>query len=221
MPVLWLVYVILLFIQNGETALHAAALFGHLKVVSQLLGAGVPPSLKNKVQYSGMVSHTVDQHLFHRKHQTEVNLFIHTHVHACTHAGSTHTHRGMHAQTQTYKRAYVGLCVYPGLFLRRCSAINNQLLYIHKARAHNYRQIFAKKFPLWNSEVHCSRMQWDDCTCNNCSNGQFSTVTEVAVLCPRVLYTGVISKAVQLEESLAMIAQCHCSKPPSLGVVLI
>ena len=35
--------------QNGETPLHAAALFGHLKVVSQLLGAGVPPEVKNKV----------------------------------------------------------------------------------------------------------------------------------------------------------------------------
>lgn len=161
MPVLWLVYVILLFVQNGETALHAAALFGHLKVVSQLLGAGVPPSLKNKVQYSGMVSCTVDQHLFHRRHQTEVNLLMHTHVHACTHAGrqAVRAHTGMHAQTQTYKHAYVGLCVCPGLFVRRCSAINNQLLYIHTAHAHNYRQIFAKKFPLWNSEVPCSRMQ--------------------------------------------------------------
>ena len=37
--------------QNGETALHAGALFGHLKVVSQLLGAGVPPEIKNKVHF--------------------------------------------------------------------------------------------------------------------------------------------------------------------------
>jgi ankyrin repeat protein len=37
------------FLQNGESALHAASLFGHLKIVKELVGAGAKASLKNKV----------------------------------------------------------------------------------------------------------------------------------------------------------------------------
>ena len=37
--------------QNGESALHAASLFGHLKVVKQLVTAGADVHLQNKVQY--------------------------------------------------------------------------------------------------------------------------------------------------------------------------
>lgn len=36
-------------IQNGESALHAASLFGHLKVVKELVQAGAKVDLKNKV----------------------------------------------------------------------------------------------------------------------------------------------------------------------------
>lgn len=35
--------------QNGESALHAASLFGHLKVVKELVKAGAKVDLKNKV----------------------------------------------------------------------------------------------------------------------------------------------------------------------------
>ena len=35
--------------QNGESALHAASLFGHLKVVKELVQAGANVDLKNKV----------------------------------------------------------------------------------------------------------------------------------------------------------------------------
>ena len=35
--------------QNGETALHAAALFGHMKVVKELARAGADPKIINKV----------------------------------------------------------------------------------------------------------------------------------------------------------------------------
>lgn len=34
--------------QNGESALHAACLFGHLPVAKALLGAGASPRLLNK-----------------------------------------------------------------------------------------------------------------------------------------------------------------------------
>jgi len=37
--------------QNGESALHAASLFGHLKVVKELVQAGAKVDLKNKVCY--------------------------------------------------------------------------------------------------------------------------------------------------------------------------
>ncbi len=39
----------LILLQNGETALHAAALFGHAKVVRLLVGAGASTAVKNKV----------------------------------------------------------------------------------------------------------------------------------------------------------------------------
>merc|ERR1719471_351638 len=35
-------------LKNGETVLHAAALFGHLKVVRVLLNSGVDRNIKNK-----------------------------------------------------------------------------------------------------------------------------------------------------------------------------
>jgi ankyrin repeat protein len=34
--------------QNGESALHAAALFGNLPVIKQLIAAGCDPSIKNQ-----------------------------------------------------------------------------------------------------------------------------------------------------------------------------
>ena len=37
------------FVQNGESALHAAALFGHTKIVKELVEAGTKTDLKNKV----------------------------------------------------------------------------------------------------------------------------------------------------------------------------
>lgn len=43
------VIVLMLFLQNGETPLHAAALFGHLKIVKILLLKGANPYTKNKV----------------------------------------------------------------------------------------------------------------------------------------------------------------------------
>lgn len=36
-------------LQNGESALHAASLFGHLKIVKELIQAGAKADLKNKV----------------------------------------------------------------------------------------------------------------------------------------------------------------------------
>lgn len=36
------------FPQNGESALHAAALFGHLPIVKQLVAAGADITLKNQ-----------------------------------------------------------------------------------------------------------------------------------------------------------------------------
>ncbi len=39
-------------VQNGESALHAAALFGHAKVVKELAQAGADPQLKNKVMFT-------------------------------------------------------------------------------------------------------------------------------------------------------------------------
>jgi len=35
--------------QNGESALHAACLFGHLKVAKELVQSGAQVDLKNKV----------------------------------------------------------------------------------------------------------------------------------------------------------------------------
>jgi len=35
--------------QNGESVLHAASLFGHLKVAKELVQAGAKVDLKNKV----------------------------------------------------------------------------------------------------------------------------------------------------------------------------
>ena len=35
--------------QNGETPLHAAALFGHAKVARELIDNGAQPDMKNKV----------------------------------------------------------------------------------------------------------------------------------------------------------------------------
>jgi len=40
-----------LHLQNGESALHAAALFGHTKVVKELIQAGAKVDLKNKVSF--------------------------------------------------------------------------------------------------------------------------------------------------------------------------
>ena len=37
--------------QNGETVLHAAALFGHLKAVRLLLQSGIKADVKNAVNY--------------------------------------------------------------------------------------------------------------------------------------------------------------------------
>jgi ankyrin repeat protein len=34
--------------QNGESALHAAALFGHISIVKQLISAGADPRLRNQ-----------------------------------------------------------------------------------------------------------------------------------------------------------------------------
>jgi ankyrin repeat protein len=34
--------------QNGESALHAAALFGHVAIVKQLMSAGADPRLRNQ-----------------------------------------------------------------------------------------------------------------------------------------------------------------------------
>lgn len=52
---------ILTLLQNGETALHAAALFGHMKVIKLLLSYGVDIALKNKVSYmvSNYILHAV------------------------------------------------------------------------------------------------------------------------------------------------------------------
>ncbi|KXJ79839.1 hypothetical protein RP20_CCG027890 [Aedes albopictus] len=61
-------------IPNGETALHAAALFGHLPIVKQLVAAGADVSLKNQ---EGMTPlqiarqqkyHSVYQYLKDREH---------------------------------------------------------------------------------------------------------------------------------------------------------
>lgn len=40
--------IFLIFLQNGESALHAAALFGHVPIVKQLIGAGADPALCNQ-----------------------------------------------------------------------------------------------------------------------------------------------------------------------------
>lgn len=40
-------YVVFVVSQNGESALHAAALFGHLSVCKQLVSAGADPQLRN------------------------------------------------------------------------------------------------------------------------------------------------------------------------------
>jgi len=34
--------------QNGDSGLHAAALFGHVPVVKQLISAGADPTLRNQ-----------------------------------------------------------------------------------------------------------------------------------------------------------------------------
>jgi ankyrin repeat protein len=39
-------------LQNGESALHAASLFGHLKVVKELIQSGAKVDLKNKDGYT-------------------------------------------------------------------------------------------------------------------------------------------------------------------------
>lgn len=41
-------YIICFVLQNGETALHAAAMFGHLPVVKQLIAAGSDIHWKNQ-----------------------------------------------------------------------------------------------------------------------------------------------------------------------------
>jgi len=38
----------ILAFQNGESALHASALFGHLNIVKKLIESGADPHLKNK-----------------------------------------------------------------------------------------------------------------------------------------------------------------------------
>lgn len=40
--------------QNGETALHAAAMFGHLDVVKQLVAAGSDTTWKNQNGYTAL-----------------------------------------------------------------------------------------------------------------------------------------------------------------------
>ncbi|XP_052120859.1 ankyrin repeat domain-containing protein 29 [Frankliniella occidentalis] len=56
---------------NGESALHAAALFGHLAVVRKLLAAGSDPSLRNQ---EGM---TAAQLAADNKHRAVVDLLTH------------------------------------------------------------------------------------------------------------------------------------------------
>ena len=36
-------------LQNGETALHACALFGHFSILKKLIESGADPHIKNKV----------------------------------------------------------------------------------------------------------------------------------------------------------------------------
>ncbi|XP_055588726.1 ankyrin repeat domain-containing protein 29, partial [Uranotaenia lowii] len=61
-------------IQNGESALHAAALFSHLPVVKQLVAAGAEISLKNQENLSALQiarqqkNHGVYQYLKEREH---------------------------------------------------------------------------------------------------------------------------------------------------------
>jgi ankyrin repeat protein len=38
----------LVLFQNGESGLHAAALFGHVPIVKQLISAGADPTLRNQ-----------------------------------------------------------------------------------------------------------------------------------------------------------------------------
>jgi len=38
----------LVLFQNGDSGLHAAALFGHVPVVKQLISAGANPTLRNE-----------------------------------------------------------------------------------------------------------------------------------------------------------------------------
>lgn len=57
-------------LQNGESALHAAALFGHVAVVRKLLAAGSSPSLPNQ---DGL---TPTQVAVENKHHAVVDLLM-------------------------------------------------------------------------------------------------------------------------------------------------
>lgn len=48
---MYVVIIIILFLQNGESALHAACMFDHVDIVKMLLSYGADANLKNSVIY--------------------------------------------------------------------------------------------------------------------------------------------------------------------------
>lgn len=74
----------LLFLQNGETALHAAAMFGHLDVVKQLVAAGSDITWKNQSgctalqvarqqNYTSVVEYLEERRAMNRAHVKQFN----------------------------------------------------------------------------------------------------------------------------------------------------
>ena len=71
-------------LQNGETALHAAAMFGHLDVVKQLVAAGSDIAWKNKngctalqvarqQNYTTVVEYLEERRCLNRAHVKQFN----------------------------------------------------------------------------------------------------------------------------------------------------